>query len=77
MDLDAILRCVLVPGAPDAYAGTLEWWTAHTKRAAELEPVDAAIARPRIASRGRLPALGHIRRSPAPELPRCREGRNG
>jgi hypothetical protein len=44
MDLDVILRRVLVPAPPEVCADALSWWTAHTKRSSDLEPIDAAIA---------------------------------
>src|SRR5207249_4607102 len=49
MELDAILRHVLVPADPETYAGVEAWWSAHTSRA--LDPIDAAIAGGSVADR--------------------------
>ena len=44
MDLEVILRRVLVPAPADACADVESWWTAHTERSSDLDPIDAAIA---------------------------------
>jgi hypothetical protein len=42
MELDVILRDVLVPPAQETYDGAEAWWKAHAAR--KLDPIDAAIA---------------------------------